>query len=192
MRRGAGVPALFAIVDLLVHLAANRGYGYFRDELYYIACSDHLALGYVDQPPLSIFLLKACRLLLGDSLPSIRLVPAVAGSIVVLLTGLIVREIGGGRIAQALACAGVLIAPVYLAIDNYFSMNSLDMLFWALSFFIVVRVLEAPEGSRPSRRLWLLLGAVLGLGLLNKISVLWLGFGLAAGTRPTPARAPAI
>jgi hypothetical protein len=183
------VPALFAIVNLLVHFFASHRYGYFRDELYYIACSDHLAFGYVDQPPLSIALLKTTRLLLGDGLPALRFVPALAGSAVILLTGLIVRALGGGRFAQALACTSVLIAPVYLAVNNYYSMNSLDMLFWALSFHIIVRILASPEGGAPSsHRLWLLLGVVLGLGLLNKISILWIGFGLAAGLLLTPAR----
>ena len=68
---------------LLVHLLTNGRYGYFRDELYYIACRRHLAFGYVDQPPLSILLLRLSQLLLGDSLFAIRLLPALAGAAIV-------------------------------------------------------------------------------------------------------------
>jgi hypothetical protein len=80
---------------LLVHLLTNGRYGYFRDELYYIACARHFDFGYVDQPPLSILLLRLSQLLLGDSLFAIRLLPALAGAAIVALTGIIAREIGG-------------------------------------------------------------------------------------------------
>jgi hypothetical protein len=60
--------AAFSVAALLVHLLTNGRYGYFRDELYYIACGRHLDFGYVDQPPLSILLLRLSQLLLGDSL----------------------------------------------------------------------------------------------------------------------------
>ena len=73
---------------LLVHLLTNGRHGYFRDELYYIACGRHLAFGYVDQPPLSILLLRLSQLLLGDSLFAIRLLPALAGAAIVALTGI--------------------------------------------------------------------------------------------------------
>src|SRR5258708_3147309 len=56
-----------ALTMLLLELLFIRRYGIFRDELYYLACSEHLAWGYVDQPPLSIALLAADRRLLGDS-----------------------------------------------------------------------------------------------------------------------------
>jgi 4-amino-4-deoxy-L-arabinose transferase-like glycosyltransferase len=94
-----------AFVKFLVHFAnnLNGAYGFFRDEFYYIACTDHLAFGYVDQPPLSILLLKISRIFFGDSLAAIRLFPALAGALTVLLTGLIAKEIGGKRFAQLFA-----------------------------------------------------------------------------------------
>jgi hypothetical protein len=95
---------LFALAAaaFLVHFLDNAffAYGYFRDELYYIACSEHLAWGYVDQPPLSIALLAASRFAFGDALPFLRLLPALAGVATVLLAGLMARELGGGRFAQ--------------------------------------------------------------------------------------------
>src|SRR5688572_11665554 len=95
------VPLAFALAKLVLHLSTSQGYGYFRDELYYLACADHLAWGYVDHPPLSIALLAGVRALLGDSLPALRLVPALAGALTVLVTGLTARAMGGGRFAQA-------------------------------------------------------------------------------------------
>src|SRR5436853_7483244 len=82
--------AFFGAVALLVHLLTNGRYGYFRDELYYIACGRHLAFGYVDQPPLSILLLRLSQILLGDSLFAIRLFPALGGAATSARTGLVV------------------------------------------------------------------------------------------------------
>ncbi|PYI40662.1 MAG: hypothetical protein DMF12_12530 [Verrucomicrobia bacterium] len=92
-------------VALLVHLLTNGRYGYFRDELYYIACARHLDFGYIDQPPLSILLLRLSEAFLGDSLFAVRLLPAAAGAVTVSLTGVIARELGGRTWAIALACA---------------------------------------------------------------------------------------
>src|SRR5881396_1491957 len=83
--------ALFSAIALLIHLLTNSRYDYFRDELYYIACGRHLAFGYVDQPSLSILLLRLSQSLLGDSLFAIRLLPALAGAATVALSGLISR-----------------------------------------------------------------------------------------------------
>src|SRR6184192_2769338 len=87
----AALIVFFSAVALLVHLVTNGRYGYFRDELYYIACGRHLAFGYVDQPPLSILLLRLSQILLGNSLFTIRLLPALAGTATVAITGLIAR-----------------------------------------------------------------------------------------------------
>lgn len=166
----------FPLAKLLVHLLFIRGYGYFRDEFYYLACADHMAWGYVDHPPLSIALLWTVRHTLGGSLPAIRFLPAIAGALTVLLTGLIARRLGGGRFSQTLAMACALVAPEYLSINSVFSMNSFDLLFWTASALVLVRLLQQDRLAP-----WLALGVLLGLGLLNKTSVLWLGFGLGAG-----------
>src|SRR5437660_6542304 len=97
--------AFFSAVALLVHLLTNGRYGYFRDELYYIACARHLDFGYIDQPPLSILLLRLSEAFLGDSLFAVRLLPAAAGAVTVALTGVIARELVGRTWAIALACA---------------------------------------------------------------------------------------
>src|SRR5262245_57152429 len=111
-----------AVFKLLIHLYTAPRYGYFVDELYYLACSQHLAWGYVDQPPLIAAITSLIRLTLGDWLFAIRLLPAFAGTAKVLLTGLLARELGGGRFAQALAALCVLLAPGMLALDHFLTM----------------------------------------------------------------------
>lgn len=180
---GKFVPFAFALLTLLVHLAVGKGYGYFRDEFYYIACSNHLAWGYVDHPPFSIGLLALSRLLLGDSVIAIRLTPTLAGAVVVFITGLMVLEMGGKRLAQTLACIAVLIAPIFLGNDTFYSMNALDILFWVLAAYLILLILKNND-----LKLWILLGVVIGLGLLNKISMLWFGAGFFAGLILTPQR----
>lgn len=176
---------LLSGVKLAIHLVTNLlgGYGIFRDELYYIACSENLAAGYVDQPPLSIFILAVNRLILGDSIFALRFLPAVFGATTVFLAGAMTRELGGKRFAQVLACLAAITAPIYLAMNSIYSMNAFDILSWALASYIVLRLLktEAP-------RYWLSLGLVLGLGMLNKIGVAWFAFGIFFGFLLTPQR----
>src|SRR5438105_5886833 len=126
----AAIVLCLSAVKLLVHLYAGRHYGYFVDELYYLACSRHLDWGYVDQPPLIAVLTRMMRAVLGDSLAAIRFLPAVAGAAEVLLTAIIARELGGGAFAQGLAALSVLVAPAILAGDNLLTMNAFEPLFW--------------------------------------------------------------
>ena len=168
---------------LLLQLLVSGRYGYFRDEFYYFACGEHLAWGYVDQPPFVALMAALTRGLLGDSLLAVRFLPAVCNALIVFLTGLIARELGGGRFAQGLAALAVLIAPVYLIIDHIFSMNCFDHVFWVLAIYLTVRILKE---DRP--KLWLLFGLVTGVGLMNKYSVGFLGMGLVVGLVLTPAR----
>ncbi|RPH36362.1 phospholipid carrier-dependent glycosyltransferase [bacterium] len=172
-----------ALAKLLLQLFAIRGYGLNGDELYYLACSEHLDWGYVDQPPLSIFLLWLERAILGDSHFAIRLLPALAGTATVLMTGLLARRLGAGRFGQLLAGICALVAPLYLGVHHMFSMNAFDTLFWIAALYLFVCLLD---DGRP--RLWLWLGVVIGLGLENKISLLFLGFGLVVGLALTSRR----
>lgn len=139
-----------AIVKLLVHLYASRHYGYFIDELYYLACGRHLAWGYVDQPPLIAVIVRLGSLLWGESLPAIRFLPALAGAGKIILTGLIARELGGGRFAQGLAALAVLCAPGFLGMDNLLSMNVFEPLFWMGCAYFVLRIVRTGN-----QKLWL-------------------------------------
>src|SRR5689334_1003993 len=89
-----------AAIKVALHGYASHNYGYFVDELYYLACGQHLAWGYVDQPPLVALIAAGERGLFGASLPSLRFLPMLAGGAMVLLTGLIARELGGRRFGQ--------------------------------------------------------------------------------------------
>jgi len=175
-----------AAVKFALHVASNAldTYGYFRDELYYLACTQHLDIGYVDQPPFSIFLLALNRAVLGDALVMVRLLPALAGSATVFVTGLIVRELGGRRLAILVACTSSIVSLVYLGMFSVYTMNAFDILLWTVAAYLLLRI-----GATGSVRLWILLGFVLGVGLLNKTGVLWLGLGLAVGLIVTPWRA---
>jgi 4-amino-4-deoxy-L-arabinose transferase-like glycosyltransferase len=175
-----------ACVKLAILLPYATAYGYFRDELYYLACARRLAWGYVDHPPLSIGLLSVVRSFGGESLTAIRVVPAMVGAIVVGLTAALARTFGAGIRAQGLAALAVLAAPEYLASSHVYSMNSLDVLFWTLAALFAARALAEPE---PRRQAWLLLGLSLGLGLENKLSVLWYMGALFVGIGATSARA---
>jgi 4-amino-4-deoxy-L-arabinose transferase-like glycosyltransferase len=172
-----------ALLTILIHFLTNGGYGYFRDEFYYMACGEHLAWGYVDQPPFAALMVFVTRHLLGDSLFALRFFPAICGGLIVLLTGLMVRELGGGRFAQGLAAVAVIVAPVYLAIDNFFSMNCFDHVFWALAGYIVIRIVKEDKPW-----LWVFFGLVAGVGLMNKYSIGFLGLGIVVGLALTPAR----
>jgi len=184
-RKDAFLFGSFALLKIVVHLFTDGpgAYGYFRDELYYLDCADHLAWGYVDQPPLSIFILAVTRFLLGDSLLAIRLPVILIGAATVVLGGLLARAMGGGRFAQALACLAVLTAPIFLALGSFFSMNAFDQFFWTLAALLLVKLIRSDHP-----RLWLLFGLVCGLGLENKYSIGFFGIGLVAAMALTPLR----
>ena len=167
---------LLALTGLVLHLAGSGRYGFFRDELYYIACGNHLAFGYVDQPPLIALVARLSSLALGNALSGFRFFPALAGSCLVLLTGWLTRELGGGRFAQALASLGVFLAPIYLAFGSFLSMNAFEPLFWTGCACTLVRLLKGGD-----ERLWLLFGALVGIGLQNKHTMLMFDFGIVSG-----------
>jgi len=174
---------LLAAIAIVVHIAFNGGYGFFRDELYYAACGQRLAWGYVDHAPLAPFLARLTRFLLGDSLRALRFLPALSSAAKVLLAGWMAREMGGRKAAQFLAALTVLLAPIYLTFDNFFSMNAFEPVFWMASAAVVMRIVNGGD-----QRLWMLFGAIAGLGLMNKHSMLFFGSGLAVGLLFTPAR----
>ncbi len=159
------------------------GYGLFNDEFYYVACAKRLAWGFVDHPPFAPALLRLVRLLLGHGVLSLRLPAAIAIGTTVFTTGLLSRRMGGGLFAQmtaALCCAAT---PVFLVPAGFFSMNPFKTLLWALAFLILVEIEQ-----RQQPRLWLALGVISGIGLMNKHTFVLLALGLFAGMVSTRAR----
>ena len=167
---------LLPAFTLLFYVLTVNGYGYHRDELYYMACGKHLGLGYVDQPPLIGLVAAFVRSFLGTSLFALRFLPAVAAAVTVWVTVKIARELGAGPYGQILAAVTSMLVPEFLGEFGYFSMNSFDVLIWAVGWWILTRILR-----NGNHRLWLLFGVVMGIGLENKISVLFLGFGIVVG-----------
>jgi hypothetical protein len=171
-----------ALGKLLVHCIFNNRYGYFRDEFDYLSCGDHLAWGYVDQPPLLPFLVRISRVILGDSLRSIRFLPALAASALVVLTAMIARELGGRRFALILAAVAVLIAPTYLSDGSLLTTNCLEPILWmGCVYFAILAIKRHP-------RYWLWLGVIAGLGLEEKYSIGVFGFSLVVGLLLTTER----
>ncbi len=180
---GPALVGYIAAFKLALHLALANVYGFFIDELYFLACGQHLAWGYVDMPPLTAFQAWLTRFLFGDSPYSIRLFPSLAGAATILITGAIVRALGGRRLAQVLAALAVLIAPAVLAFDSYLSMNSIEPVIWMACALLVIRIIQTGN-----TRWWLWFGAFSGIGLLNKDTMLMFGFALVAGLLLTAER----
>jgi hypothetical protein len=180
---GKAIVFYLAIAKFVLHILTSNQYGYFRDELYYIAASKHLAFGYVDFPPLVAWLTALVRLLAGDSLVALRFPPALAGALLIMVAGMIAREMGGGRFAQVMSALAVLMAPVFMGTDINLTMDSFDQLAWAVSLLILVKLFK---GGSP--RGWILFGLVAGFALLAKLSILYLGFALVVGMLLTGQR----
>src|SRR6266568_7456713 len=172
---GMLIVVLLALANFLLHLYFNNRYGYFRDEFDYMACGDHLAWGYVDQPPLVPFLVKISRLVLGDSLRSIRFVPALATSATVVLTGIIARELGGRGFALLLSALAFIAVPIYLSDGSLLTTICLEPLLWMSCVYFAILALK-----RDDPRYWLWFGVVAGIGLEEKYSIAVLGMGIVA------------
>lgn len=142
---GMGIALGMAVIAVLLQMIFNGRYGYFRDELYFIAASDHLDWGYVDFAPLSALLLKISRSLFGTSLHALRLFPALAFGAMVWLTGLITRELGGKRFAIFLACGSALLTPAFVGETTRYAMNPFEPLFWMGSIYFLVRTINSNQ-----------------------------------------------
>src|ERR1039458_4874243 len=145
--------SLIAAAQFLLHFAVAGRYGYFRDELYYIACSRHLDWGYVDQPPL-VALFTWLELHVGGlSLHSLRCLPAVAGALLTLLAARMAREMGGGRFAQWFAALCTAVIGVGFTLHYLMTMNAFEPLFWMGCAYVVLRIINSGD-----QKLWLWFG----------------------------------
>ena len=159
-----------AAAMLLLHLLSATNYGYFRDELYFLACSRHLAAGYVDMAPLIAWVTALVRVTLGQSLFAIHLLPSIAAAALVILAGKLTQQLGGSAKAVALSCLAILCSIIYLALYSLNSMNAFEPLLWTGCLYCVVLAIQ-----RDQPRWWLLFGALAGLSLENKHSTLFFG-----------------
>ena len=172
-RIAIGIVVALVAAKLLLHAFTSlRHYGYFRDELYYLDLARHLDWGYVDCAPLVAVYAKLA-LAMGGSLAVLRIIPAMAGAALIVVTILLARELGGNRYAQFLAGLSILLCPGFLVMDSLMSMNAFEPLFWMGCLLVVARIVRTGDS-----RLWLCFGVLAGLGLENKHSTLFFGFSV--------------
>jgi hypothetical protein len=180
---GPAIVLYVVAAKLLLHLSMIARYGIFRDEMYYLACSRHMAWGYVDHPPLTVWIAWFSRVVLGDSPLGVRLLPILAGAAVVWLAGTLAREMGGGRFAQGMAALAVFVVPLYLVAHTWLTDNVFEQLIWMTCIWLVLRAVNTGNA-----RYWLWFGVVAGLGFENKYSIAFLLLGLLVGVLLTPHR----
>lgn len=184
-RRADLAPAVLIIVGIsfLVHVLIGNNYGYFRDELYVMAMSQHPAFGYVDVPPLVPWITLIPRFLTGNALWAIHIISALVCAETILLTGLMARLLGGSRWVQGLAALGSATALILLGNGAIYSYDVFDVFWWQLCATILIVLLRDEQPRR-----WLWFGLVAGLGLLTKETILFWGFALVAGLLLTQQR----
>lgn len=183
LRAGVLVIVVLVAAKLGIHLAMASRYGRHRDEYYFIDCGKNLAFGYVDHAPLVPWLAGLSTSFFGDSLLMLRLPSILAGAATLWLTILLARRFGSNAFGQALAGMGVLFAPAYLRMHGMLDLPAFEPVFWTVAALLIADLIDGAD-----RRRWLLIGAVVGLGLMNKHTMLVWGFGVGVGVLATPLR----
>lgn len=179
-----GAVYLVAAGVVVLLLVVSSRYGFHRDELYFVAAGRRLAWGFVDQPPLTPLIARLADVLPGVvGPPVLRIVPACSAGAVVVLAALLAQRFGGGRRAIVLAAVFTAVAGFFLGVGHLLSTTTFDVLVWAI---VIVLVAALIDGADP--KLWLGVGAALGIGMLNKFTVVAVVVGLGIGLLLTPQR----
>jgi len=177
--------ALLAIAAgmAVVHIATNGRYGFHRDELQTLSDALHMDWGFVAYPPFTPCVERVGLALFGHSLIGLRMFSVVAQSAAIFITGLMARELGGGRLAQATAAISVALAPLSMFEGTEFQYSTFDYLWWVLISYFVVRLLKSSDPR------WCVpIGAVIGLGLMTKYTMAFYVAGIVGGILLTQAR----
>ena len=174
---------LIAAFTVVVHMATYNTLGFHRDELLYLALGKHLAAGYWSNPPLIGFISYFAQLLPGNTLFTLRLFPALAGALLIIITGLMTKELGGKTYAQVLACIALAVSLLFMRAFSMFQPVCFDILFWSLILYVFLRYINTEKSVY-----LILAGVVFGFGFLNKYMVVFLAAGLAIGVLPTSNR----
>jgi len=182
-----GVPwlgiALIAVAAFGVEMAVSARYGYVRDELYFLAAGQHLAFGYVDQPPLTPLLARISALATGNTVAGLRVLPALALAALVVMTAAMSRLLGAGRTGQVLAALATATCGEYLGAMHELTTTTPDFVFWAAVLLLVMHLL-----ARRDPRWWMAVGALVGVASEAKWNIAFLVAALAAGFLVTDAR----
>lgn len=174
---------VIAAAFALLHILTNGRYGFHRDELQFLYDAKHLDWGFVAYPPFTPFVEHISMSLFGLSLIGLRLFSVLAQATVVFLSGLMARDLGGGRMAQVFAAFAVALSAPSTATATQFQYTSFDLFWWVLTAYFVIRLLKSDNP-----RWWLAIGAVLGLGLQTKYAIVFYIAGIVAGVLFTRAR----
>jgi dolichyl-phosphate-mannose-protein mannosyltransferase len=174
--------AIAAAIALL-HLLTNNRYGFHRDELQFLSDARHLDWGFVAYPPMTPFLERIGMSLFGLSMVGLRLFSVLAQATAIYVSGLMAKELGGGRLAQVTTAVAVALSPLPLFNGTEFQYTSFDFLWCVLIAYFTIRLLKSENP-----RWWLAIGAAIGLGLETKYTVCFLALSLVAGFLLSPAR----
>jgi hypothetical protein len=175
--------ALIALGAVALELAVSGRYGYVRDELYFLAAGQHLAFGYVDQPPLTPLLARAGAVLGGNTVVGLRVLPALSLAAIIMLTAAMSRRLGAGRSGQILAALAAATCGEYIGAAHELTTTPPDFLAWAVTLYLVTRLLASRDP-----RWWLAIGGCVGVASEAKWNIGFLAFALLAGFLVTPAR----
>jgi hypothetical protein len=181
----SGMRGVFLIAALiaLLHILTNNRYGFHRDELQTLSDGLHLDWGFVAYPPFTPFIERIGLGLFGLSLVWLRMFSVIAQSAAIIVSGLMAKELGGGRLAQIAAALSVALSPLPLFEGTEFQYSSFDFLWWVLIAYFVIRLVNTENP-----RWWLAIGAITGLGLMTKYTMAFYMAGILAGLIFTPAR----
>jgi len=185
IRRRADTAALLAIAAAvaLLHIFTNGRYGFHRDEFQFLSDARHLDWGFVAYPPFTPFVQRVGLSIFGLSMVGLRLFSVLAQSIVIFVSGLMARDLGGSRLAQVTAAIAVGLSPVFIFEATEFQYTSFAILWWVLVCWFTIRLLKTENP-----RWWIALGAAIGLGLLTKYAIVFFIAGLLVGMAFTPVR----
>jgi 4-amino-4-deoxy-L-arabinose transferase-like glycosyltransferase len=178
-----GILLLLGILRFATLFLTNGQSGWHRDELDMLENARQMDWGYVSYPPITPLIARLALMLFGPSMVGVRFFSTLAHAIALVLTGLIVRDLGGRRWAQVTAALAAVIAPYALMGAELFHYSSFDYLWWVLIAFLIVRLLKTENP-----RYWLGIGAVIGLGLMTKYAIGFYIAGVVVGVLLTRTR----
>jgi 4-amino-4-deoxy-L-arabinose transferase-like glycosyltransferase len=176
MKKYLPIILILSIIKLIIQWFGNRNYGFHRDELLHLSVSEHIDWGFMEFPPFIALIGKLSYWLFDYSLLGVRFFPTLAGIGILILCCLIAKELGGK--SKAILLSGICILAFLPFYRNHtlFQPVAFDQFFWTLGFYFIIKFINSQN-----KKFLILLGITLGLGLMNKYTILVWSFGLFIG-----------